>query len=146
MKLYIFRTVHPSIIRSFSLYAQQCYMSYNFSPWSCSQAVSKSVWHIPLLCVQWKSPDEGQSNCLKHVEFHSKNKFEKLYSFQAWSGWNFLIMLASSQHNLYDIYHCCVYSEELLMMEVGTVRNTYNFIPRKKIEKLVHIVGFIVRI
>jgi len=21
---------------------------------SCSQAVSKPVWHIPLLCVQWK--------------------------------------------------------------------------------------------
>jgi hypothetical protein len=45
---------------------------------SCSQAVSKSVWHIPLLCVQWKTPDDGQRNCPKHVEFHSKNKFEKL--------------------------------------------------------------------
>jgi len=45
--------------------------------WSCSQAVSKPVWHIPLLCVQWKTPDDGQRNCPKHVEFHSKNKFEK---------------------------------------------------------------------
>jgi len=26
--------------------------------------------------------------------------------------------------NLYDIYHCCVYSEKLLMMDRGTVRNT----------------------
>jgi len=25
--------------------------------------------------------------------------------------------------NLYDIYHCCVYSEKLLMMVRGTVRN-----------------------
>jgi len=25
--------------------------------------------------------------------------------------------------NLYDIYHCCVYSEELLMMDTGTVGN-----------------------
>jgi len=25
--------------------------------------------------------------------------------------------------NLYDIYHCCVYSTELLMMDRGTVRN-----------------------
>jgi len=25
--------------------------------------------------------------------------------------------------NLYDIYHCCVYSEKLLKMERGTVRN-----------------------
>ena len=80
--------------------------------WSCSQAVSKSAWHTPLLCVQWrtpddgqflrptsgvlhcthnkpiwhitllcvqwKTPDDGQRNCSKHVEFYSKNKFEKL--------------------------------------------------------------------
>jgi len=25
--------------------------------------------------------------------------------------------------NLYDIYHCCVHSEKLLMMDRGTVRN-----------------------
>ena len=31
-----------------------------------------------LLCVQWKSPDDGQRNCSKHVEFYSKNIFEKL--------------------------------------------------------------------
>jgi hypothetical protein len=40
--------------------------------------VSKPVWHIPLLCVQWNTPDDGQRNCPKHVEFNSKNKFEKL--------------------------------------------------------------------
>jgi len=34
-----------------------------------------------------------------------------------------LILLASCQQNLYDIYHCCVYSEKLLMMDRGTVRN-----------------------
>jgi hypothetical protein len=32
--------------------------------------------------------------------------------------------------NLYDIYHCCVYSEKLQMMDRGTVRNTYSFISR----------------
>jgi len=36
-----------------------------------------SVWHIPLLCVQWETPDDGQRNCPKHVEFYSKNKFDK---------------------------------------------------------------------
>jgi len=25
--------------------------------------------------------------------------------------------------NLCDIYHCCVYSEKLLMMDIGTVGN-----------------------
>ena len=43
--------------------------------WSCSQAVSKPVWHIPLLCVKWITPDDGQRNCPKHLEFYSKNKF-----------------------------------------------------------------------
>ena len=28
--------------------------------------------------------------------------------------------------NLYDIYHCCVYSEKLLMMDRGTVQNIVN--------------------
>jgi hypothetical protein len=87
----MFRTVSLSIIRSFSLYTQQWYMSYRFAgslragsewnsvpSWSCPQGVSKPVWHIPLLCVQWKNPDDGQSICPKHVDFHSKNKLEKL--------------------------------------------------------------------
>jgi hypothetical protein len=118
MKLYMFRTVSLSIIRSFSLYTQKWYILYRFADsleagsgwnilillascqqmathsngichtaceqdqdgtsWSCSQVVNKPVWHRPLLCVQWKTPDDGQRNCPKHVEFHSKNKFEKL--------------------------------------------------------------------
>ena len=51
---------------------------YSFPSWSCSQAVSKPVWHIPLLCVQCWTPDDGQRNCPKYAEFYSKNKFEKL--------------------------------------------------------------------
>ena len=80
----MFRTVLLSIIRSFSLHTQQWYTWYRFADslragsgrmlWSCSQA----VWHIPLLCVRWKTPDDGQRNCPKHVEFYSKYKFEKL--------------------------------------------------------------------
>ena len=73
IKFYMFRTVPLSLIRSFSLYTQQWYMSYKFadslragSGWNCSSvlilltAVSKPVWHIPLLCIQWKTPDDGQ--------------------------------------------------------------------------------------
>ena len=117
------RIVPLSIIRSFSLYTQQWYMSYRFANslragdalisqiyfWNktlhvsdsssahhrefftvhtamvyviqvCWQLASSklSAWHIPLLCVQWKTPNDGQRNCPKHVEFYSKNKFEKL--------------------------------------------------------------------
>jgi hypothetical protein len=83
----MFRTVRLSIIRSILLYTQRWFMSYRFADslragsewnWSCSQTVCKTVWHIPLLCVQWKTADDGQRNCPKHVEFYSKNKFEKL--------------------------------------------------------------------
>ena len=31
-----------------------------------------------LLCVQCWTPDDGHRNCPKHVEFHPKNKFERL--------------------------------------------------------------------
>jgi len=56
----MFRTVPLSIIWSFSLHTQQWYMSYRFA-----------------VCTV-KTPDDGQRNCPKHVEFYSKNKFEKL--------------------------------------------------------------------
>jgi len=39
---------------------------------------SNGVCHTGLLCVQRKTPDDGQRNCPKYVEFYSKNKFEKL--------------------------------------------------------------------
>ena len=72
IKLYMFRTVTLSIIRSFSLYTQQWYMSYKFAD-----------------------------------------------SLRAGSGSSARKLSA----NLYDIYHCCVYSEKLLMMDSGHVRN-----------------------
>jgi hypothetical protein len=40
--------------------------------------LSANLYNIPLLCVQWKTPDGRQRNSPKHVEPHSKNKFEKL--------------------------------------------------------------------
>ena len=42
------------------------------------RAVPLSIIRSLSLCVQQKTPDDGQRNCLKHVEFYSKNKFEKL--------------------------------------------------------------------
>ena len=70
----MFRTVPLSIIRSFSLYTQQWYMSYRFAD-----------------------------------------------SLRAGSGRN--EFRPDPARKLYDIYHCCVYSEKLLMMDRGNVRN-----------------------
>jgi len=72
----MFLAVPLSIIRSFSLYTQQWYMSYRFA----------------------------DSRIRTELRFHP-DPARKLSA------------------NLYDIYHCCVYSEKLLMMDRGTVRN-----------------------
>jgi len=88
----MFRAVPLSIIRSFFYWTHSIGIRHTslltaceqnqdgtgVPSWSCSQAVSKPVWHTPLPCVQWKTSDDGQRNCPKHVEFHSKNKFQKL--------------------------------------------------------------------
>ena len=77
IKLYMFRRVPLSIIRSFSLYTQQWYMSYRFADsWWAGSGRNRF------------RPDPAR----------------KLSA------------------NMYDIYHCCVYSEKLLM-ERETFRN-----------------------
>jgi hypothetical protein len=60
----MFRTFPLSIIRSLALYTQQWYMTY--------------CLRVGYGRVQWKTPDDGQRNGPKHVEFYSKNKYEKL--------------------------------------------------------------------
>jgi len=44
----------------------------------CSQAVSRPVWTYTIAVCTVKTPDDGQGNCPKHVEFYSKNKSENL--------------------------------------------------------------------
>jgi len=48
--------------------------------WKFASKLSANLYdiHIPLLCVQWKTPDGGQRNRPKYVKFYSKNKFERL--------------------------------------------------------------------
>jgi len=43
-----------------------------------ARKLSANLFDIYHCCVQWKTPDDGQRNCPKHVEFYSKNKYEKL--------------------------------------------------------------------
>jgi len=47
---------------------------------ACQQAVSITCMTYTYRCMYSARllPDDGQRNCLKHVEFYSKNKFEKL--------------------------------------------------------------------
>jgi len=64
MKLCVFQTVSLSIIQVMLT--------------ACEQAVSITCMTYTIAVCTVKSPDDRQRNCLKHVEFHFKNKFEKL--------------------------------------------------------------------
>ena len=111
------------------------------------QAVNKSVWHTPLLCVQWKTPDDGKRNCLKHVEFYSQNKFEKLVHLVG-----FIIRIYHDAR-LKQAVSKPVWHKPLLCVQWKTPddgqRNSpkhVEFYSKNKFEKLVHLVGFIIRI
>jgi hypothetical protein len=75
----MFRTVPLYIIRSFSLYTQQCYipMSYRFADSLLASCQLSADWYEIYHCFVYseKTPDDRQRNCPKHVEVH---KFEKL--------------------------------------------------------------------
>ena len=64
----------------------------------------------------------------------------------AGSGCSILILLASSQHNLYDIY-LLLYVQCQTPDDGQTNCSKYvEFFSKNKFEKLVHLVGFIIRI
>jgi len=74
MKLKMFQTVSLSIIRSLVLYTQQyVYVIHERSsiliPLASSQQNLYDIYL--LLCVQCWTPDDGQRNCPKHIEFYS---------------------------------------------------------------------------
>jgi hypothetical protein len=84
IKLCMFRTIPLSIIRSFSPCNQKLCMSYRFV----------DSFRAGSGCVRWETPDHGQRNCRKHVQFLSKIKLEKIS--------------ASSWFNCKDLWRCTV--------------------------------------
>jgi len=114
----MFRTVPLSNIRSF-------YCTY-----------SNGICHTGLLTACEQTPDVGQRNCPKHVEFYSKNKFEKLVHVVG-----FIIR----------IYHDA--RSHKRQTNTGMSTNLYrncpkhvDFYSKNKFEKLVHLLGFIIGI
>jgi len=105
--------------------------------------------------VEWNSTCFGQFLCPSSGVFHCTHSNIICHTglLTAWqragSGQNCsstLILLAVKlSANLYDIYHYCVYSEKLLMMDRGTARSMKSFFAKNKFEKLVLLVGCNVR-
>jgi len=53
-------------------------MSYRFAESSQEGSGQVCMTYTKLLMYDmYQTPDDGQRNCPKHVEFYSKNKFEK---------------------------------------------------------------------
>ena len=74
IKLHMFRTGFLSIIGSLVLYTEQQVYVIQVMLTACY-----NLYDIhQLLCIQYQTPDDGQKTCPKHVQFYSKNKFEKL--------------------------------------------------------------------
>ena len=44
----------------------------HFYPDSAWKRSSNPAWNLPVPNVQWKTPDDGQRRCPKHVEFYNK--------------------------------------------------------------------------
>ena len=134
------------------------------------QAVRKSVWHIPLLCVQCCCQEicitytiavctmllSGKTIC------HIPLLCVQCCCQEICMTYTIAVCTVLVSGNLYDIYHCCVYSVgvrksvwhiPLLCVQWKTLddgqRNCpkrVEFYSKNKFEKLVHLVGFIIRI
>jgi len=53
-------------------------MSYRFADSLRAGCKQTCMTYTIVVCTVKKTPDDGQGNCPEHVEFYSKNKFEKL--------------------------------------------------------------------
>ena len=70
------------------------------------------------------------------------------YSLRAGSGWNcnsILILLRKLSANLYDIYHCCVYSEKIPDDGQRNCPKHVHTYSKNKFQKLMCLVGFVIR-
>ena len=85
MNLYMFRTVRLSIVRSlFTVHSamvfviQVCRQLSSRSICSCSKAVYKPVWHMPLLSVQWINSRRWTDELSETCRVSWQNKFVKI--------------------------------------------------------------------
>jgi len=101
------------------------------------------------LFLDWNSTCFGQFLCPSSGIWHCTNS-KRYMSYRFWcllaSGIRILTPLASSHQNLYDTYHCCVYSKKTPDNGQRNCPKHVEFYSKNKFEILVHLVGFIVRI
>jgi hypothetical protein len=72
--------------------------------------------------VQWITPDDGQRNCPKHVEFHFQNKFEKLVHLVGFTIRKFVTMRGHMNVKKLGLY--CWQQYEILCCSTTVQRET----------------------
>jgi hypothetical protein len=100
MKLYMFRTVPLSIIRSFSLYTQQWYMSYRFAD-SCQQTCMTYTIAVCTMKNSWWWTEELSETC--GVSFR-----EYIWEISA-SGWFYYKKLEGEVVTMEHFFKCLNY-------------------------------------
>jgi len=114
--LFCHETLHVS--ENFSVHHQEfihCTLS-NVPSWSCSKAVYKPVWHIPLLSVQWINSWRWTEELSKPCWVSCQNKFVKFV-------------------HLFGFYY----------KEICCDARAVGFIIKKFVTMHVHLVGFIIK-
>ena len=104
--------------------------STKFQDWLCRANTTRAIRRSPTETRRSKSRQVRQC---KSVWTITRGLCRKLNNKSVISFTQILFImqvLKLSRRTVYDIYHCCVYSEKLLMMDRGTVRNMYSFIPK----------------
>jgi len=71
--------------------------------------------------VQWRTPDDGQRNCPKHVEFLDKNKFGKIIASVGFVKKKFVAM-----HGRMDIKNCPCTFLPLLITTITITLTEFN--------------------
>ena len=135
----MFRTVPLSIIRSFSLYTQQWYMSYRFADsLLAGSGRSSKQMHQFLKCIFGIKLYMFRTVPLSIISSFSLCAQEWYMSYMFADS-----LEASCQQTC---MYSCTYSEKPLVIDRGTVRNMQSFIPKIKFGKQLNLVTFIIRI
>ena len=102
--------------------------------------------NFSILFLKWNSACFGQFLCLSSGVFYCTHSSGITYRF---ADSRIRMFHPDPAHklsaNLYDIYHCCVYSKKTPDDEQRNCPKHVDFHSKNKFEKLVHLVGFIIR-
>jgi len=93
----------------------------------CWHLVSRLLANLyVLLCVQWKTPDDGQRNCTKHVQFYSNNKFEELLHLDGFVIRTKFAFALCKMQNLIWHHHKVFWTERLSQIGHNSERSCYS--------------------